>query len=279
MFSGYNVRMRQLSQARHPHHAGSSRLDIVRGRLFHVVLGPLIIFLIVWTIFTLIPHVSTEATLSYWTLLAACGATVLRLAIAYLLAVVCAIPLALLTTVNKTLESVLLPIFDVLESVPILAVFPVIILLFINIDFLNGAAVFILFLNMLWNIVFAIVGGLKVIPRDITDAAHIFGLRGVAYVRRVILPAVFPPLVTGSILAVADGWNINIVAEALHTYTPHGSPSQDLFGVGSILVNAAANAQSGIFLSAAIVMVAIIALINFFVWQRLLTYAQKFRFD
>ncbi len=251
----------------------------MKERFYSIVLGPVALFLILWAALQFLPHPSITSDVSYPTLLSAVGATLLRLTVAYVLAVVCAVPLALLTTTSKTAESLLLPVFDVLESVPILAVFPVIILLFINIDFLNGAAIFILFLNMLWNMVFAIVGGLKVIPRDITDAAHVFGLQGFGYVRRIVIPAIFPQLVTGSILAVADGWNIIIVAEALHTYIPHGTPSQDLFGIGSILVNAAANAHNDIFLAAVTVMVVVIALLNFFVWQKLLTYSQRFRFD
>ena len=54
---------------------------------------------------------------------------------------------------------------------------------------------------------------------------------------------------------------------------------EDLFGVGSILVSAAAHAQNGTFLSAVFVMVVIIAAFNFFVWQKLLHYAQRFRFE
>ena len=169
--------------------------------------------------------------------------------------------------------------FDILQSIPILALFPVIIMLFIRFGDLNGAAIFILFLSMLWNLVFTLVGGLKLIPHDIIDAAHIFGLHGVSYLKRLILPAIVPQLVTGSILAVAQGWNITIVAEVLHTYIPGGTSAQDLFGVGSILVSAAAHAQNGTFLGAVFTMVVIIALFNFFVWQKLLRLAQRFRFE
>ena len=252
----------------------------MRERFYVIILGPLIVFMLMWGAYALIPNLPQQGEIiSFGTLIAAALATLGRLAIAFVFAVVFAIPLALLTTTSKTLETILLPVFDVLESIPILAIFPVILILFVQIDFLNGAAIFILFLNMLWNIVFAIVGGLKMIPKDITSAARVFGLSGFSYLRRVILPAVFPSLVTGSVLAVADGWNIIIVAEALHAYLPHGTPDQDLFGIGSILVNAAANAQNQLFLSAIVVMVVLIALLNYFVWQKLLHYAQRFRFE
>jgi len=253
----------------------------MRARLYSMVFWPFVFCALMYIVYLLSPLLVPPSgdTVSIGTLISAASLTVLRLAIAYVLAVLVAIPLAILTTYNATVESFLLPIFDIFESIPILAVFPVVVLVFIQWDFLNGAAVLILFLNMLWNIVFALVGGLKMIPKDITSAAHVFGIRGFSYVRRVMLPAVFPQLVTGSILAVADGWNIIIVAEAIHTYIPHGSPSQDLFGIGSILVAASANGQKTLFLMAVLVMVVVIGLINFFVWQKLLHYSQRFRFD
>jgi NitT/TauT family transport system permease protein len=234
-----------------------------------------------YAVFALYPFLtpSSAGVMPLSTLISAALLTLVRLAIAYFFAVVVAIPLALLVVSNSTIEALLLPVFDILESVPILAIFPIVVLFFIQIDFLEGAAFFILFLNMLWNIVFALVGGLKVIPKDITYAARIFGVRGLSYVERVLLPAAFPQFVTGSILAVAEGWNLIIVAEALHTYVPAGTSAQDLFGIGSILVSAAAHAEQGLFLTAVLVMVTLIALINFFVWQKLLHYAQRFRFD
>ncbi|HUO50012.1 MAG TPA: ABC transporter permease subunit [Candidatus Paceibacterota bacterium] len=249
-------------------------------RLYAIVLGPLLVVALMWVAFAFYPGVAPESgSVSFGTILIASFYTCMRLLIAYAFAIVVAVPLALAVTSSRAVEAVLLPVFDILESVPILALFPVVIMLFVRFGDLNGAAIFILFLSMLWNIVFTLVGGLKIIPHDIIDAAHIFGLRGWSFLRRLILPAIFPQFVTGSILAVAQGWNLIIVAEVLHTYIPGGTSAQDLFGVGSILVAAAANAQNNTFLGAVFVMVVLIALLNLLVWQKLLHYAQRFRFE
>ena len=275
--------MRQHSRHVHSahHHLALSYPVSLRSRLYTLVLGPLAIVALVYAVAHFYPLLAAPSgqTISLPMILIAALETCTRLAIAYLLAVACAIPLAILVTSNATAEEFLLPVFDILQSVPILALFPVVVMLFINFDYLNGAAIFILFLTMLWSIVFTLVGGLKIIPHDIVDAAHIFGLRGFTFVRRVLLPALVPQLVTGSILAVAAGWNIIIVAEVLRTYIPGGTSAQDLFGVGSILVDAAANAQTMVFIESVLVMVVIIGLFNFFVWQKLLHYAQRFRFE
>jgi NitT/TauT family transport system permease protein len=276
------VRMKDASHGRHVHHH-YIRYPVTAGeRFWAIFFGPLIVIALVYFFFHFFPSLSATETgesLSLDTILLAALCTCLRLFAAYVLAVIVAAPLALAVTANSKLESVLLPVFDVLESVPILALFPVIILAFIQFDFLNGAAIFILFLTMLWNLVFTLIGGLKLIPKDITFASQIFGLRGFSQLRRVILPSLVPQFVTGSILAVAQGWNLIIVAEVLHTYIPHGSAQDDLFGIGSILVSAAANAQNDVFLACVVTMVIIIALLNFFVWQRLLSYSQRFRFE
>lgn len=271
---------------KHPHHGRAHHFIALtypvslRDRIYAIVLGPLFVVGLMGLAFYFYPILEpTGQSLSFQMVFAAAMYTLLRLFIAYVCAVVVAVPLAIAVTHNTTVEKILLPVFDILQSVPILALFPVIIMLFIRFGNLNGAAIFILFLTMLWNLVFTLVGGLKLIPHDIMDAAHIFGLTGFSYLKRLILPALVPQLVTGSILAVAQGWNITIVAEVLHTYIPGGTSAQDLFGVGSILVSAAANAQNGTFLSAVFVMVIIIAAFNFFVWQKLLRFAQRFRFE
>ena len=273
--------MSRPHQGQHIHHH-YIRYPVTPGeRLWAIFLGPLLIVALMYLAFTLYPTLAPPSgpVVPLSSIMLAALYTCVRLFVAYVFAVIVAVPLALLVTYNATIETLLLPVFDVFESVPILALFPVIILVFIQFNFLNGAAISILFFTMLWSIVFTLVGGLKIIPRDIIYASQVFGVHGVARLRRVILPAIIPQFVTGSILALAQGWNIIIVAEVLHTYIPHGTSAQDLFGIGSILVSAAANGQNEVFLASVVVMVVIIAVFNFFVWQKLLHFAQRFRFE
>lgn len=250
-------------------------------RLYSIFLGPLLVLVLLVASVAVLSAtpVAPISALSFGSLLLATLATLMRLAVAYVFALLCAVPLALLASITPFTEKVFLPIFDVLESIPILAFFPVLIMVFIRFNSLNGAAILILFLAMLWNIVFTVVGGLRIIPKDIKAAASVFGVRGFELFRKVTLPAIFPQIVTGSILAVAQGWNIIIVAEVLHTYIPGGTASQDLFGIGNVLVQAAASADTSLFLASITLMVFVIALLNFFVWQKLLTYAERFRFE
>lgn len=212
-------------------------------------------------------------------LLSALGLSLLRLFVAYALSLVIGIPLGLLAERSRKIESVLLPIYDVLESIPVLAFFPVIILFFVRSNFLEGAAIFMLFFSMIWNIIFNTIGGLKVIPQDVKAVGFVFGFSAWDRFRKITLPALFPPLVTGSILALAAGWNIVIVAEALHAYAPSAAHAHDLFGIGSILVAAASSGDNGALLAAMALLVTAIAIINLFAWQPLLARAERYKFE
>ena len=205
--------------------------------------------------------------------------TILRISIALCLSFIFAFLLALLVTGNKKVETILLPIFDVLESVPILAFFPIIITFFLSVNMLNVAAIFVIFITMLWSMLFTVIGGIKLIPEDIKDAAQVFGIKNLNYIRYVLFPSVIPELVTGTILSVASGWNIIIVAEVMHVYIKGGDMSTDLLGIGSLLVNSITTGNTNLFYIVLFILVVIIGIINITIWQRLLTYAEKFRFE
>lgn len=266
--------------SRHIHHIhrhlGYSYPVHLRQRLYGLVLLPLLAVILAFLIY---PSTGAGSSVSVLTLLEALGLSVARLTVAFAFALVLALPLALLINRSALTERVLLPAFDILQSVPVLAFFPVVIAFFVQLRFLEGAAVFIIFINMLWNLVFSLVGGLRLVPSDIKAAARVFSIRRVAYVRKVLVPSVFPYIVTGSLLAWAEGWNILIVAEVLKTYLPGGSSSSDLFGIGSVMVHASAEGKGAVFIAAIVTMIAAIALMNFFIWQKLLRYSEKFRFE
>jgi ABC-type anion transport system duplicated permease subunit len=70
-----------------------------------------------------------------------------------------------------------------------------------------------------------------------------------------------------------------IVAEVLHTYIPHGTLSQDLLGLGSLLVDSNAGGQTSVFLAALVAMILLVAVMNLGVWQPLPVFSRRFRFD
>ena len=263
----------------HRHVSFSYPLSL-RQSLYSLVLAPLgMLVLAFFFIHTFSATYSSTDHVSLAYLLAALGATFLRLTVAFMLALFCSIPLAVLITHNRIAEHIFLPVFDVLQSIPVLAFFPVAIIFFVHYGFYSGAAIFIIFLSMLWNIVFSLVGGMHSIPADIKEVGVIFGVRGFAYIRKILIPASTPYLITGSLLAWAQGWNIVIVAEVLHTYLPGGTDASDVFGIGSVLVHASSTGQQQTFLAAIVIMTVAIAFLNLFIWQKLLRYGEQFKFE
>jgi NitT/TauT family transport system permease protein len=216
---------------------------------------------------------------SYGNVLLAGFASLSRLAVAYAMSLVVAIPLVLFTLKVPRLEKYLLPIYDILQSVPVLAFFPIIVLLFIKFNFFEGAAIFVLVIAMLWNMVFSMIAGFKTIPADIQSAAAVFQAKGFKKIWMVTLPSIFPFIVTGSLLAWAQGWTILIVAEVLHNFIPNSLASTDLFGLGSLLANSISQNNNSEFIASLIVMIVAISLLNFFVWQKLLHLSERYKFD
>lgn len=198
---------------------------------------------------------------------------------AYIVSLAVSIPLALLIASTPKVQRILLPIADVLQSVPVLAFFPVVVVFFTAYKAFELAAVFVIFVSMVWNIVFPVIGGLQVIPDDIKSAAIVFNVRGLRKFWYITLPAIIPFVITGSLLAWAQGWTIVIVAEVLHTYIPHGTASQDLLGLGSLLVDSNAQGETAVFVATLAVMIVLVAFMNLLIWQPLLHFAQRFRFD
>ncbi len=272
-----------MAVIRHYHHHYHFSYNTSLKRHFTSVLAVLLFLLfLLFFVFQFLtptkPLINLDQ-LSSVDLLAATFVTFYRLAIAYIFAIAASVPLALLITGSPKLERILLPFFDILQSIPVLAFLPIIVLVFIKVQFFDGAAIFIIFLSMLWNLVFSMIGVLKTIPQDIESAAKVFKATGLKKLINITLPAIFPYIITGSLLAWAQGWNVIIVAEVLHNYIPNATSSSDLFGLGSLLVNASYLGKNSIFLAAISIMIILITVMNFFVWQKLLHFVERYKFD
>jgi NitT/TauT family transport system permease protein len=201
-----------------------------------------------------------------------------RLLVSYFISLILALAIAIIVTSHHRIENFLLPILDVLQSVPVLAFFPIAVVAFAKTGFLEGAAVFILLTAMLWSILFSVLGAIHSIPRDIELAAEVFGARRFKYLRHILLPATFPSIITGSILAWGAGWNIVIVAEFIN----FGGIHEILPGLGSTLDQAASGAgpaSTVLFIAALLTLVALVVVLNRLIWQPLLNYSERFKFD
>jgi len=197
--------------------------------------------------------------------------TLLRIVVTYLIALVFGLFFGILAACNKTASTILVPLFDVLQSIPILGYFPAAVIFFVS-GFPGGemgkevAAMLLLFTSMEWAIFFGIIGAVKNIPSNIVEVAEVFGLKGLRYIRHVVLPAIVPALVSASTLAWGDGWFFIIAAE----YITYGGQPYALPGIGAFLAKAAYEyGDLRLSIAILILMTSIVFYINFLTWHRL----------
>jgi len=201
----------------------------------------------------------------------------LRLSAAYVICVLWTVPAAVYIAKNQKASSYLIPLMEVAASVPAIAFFPAMVVIFVQYGNLNIAAVILILLGMQWYLLFNLIAGVRSIPKDIDNAAMSFGIKGKLYWRKVLLPAMFPSFVTGSITAWGGGWNTLIVAE----YIVFRGQEYHLFGIGYLLDKATFKTpDSSMVLLSILSMALIIIFVNRLIWQPLYRRAlAKYKFD
>jgi len=201
----------------------------------------------------------------------------LRMSAAYLLSLAFALSYGYYAAVHRTGERVMIPILDILQSVPILGFFPIVVLVLYNLQPSgfgpNLASVILIFTSMSWNMVFGVYESLKTVPSDLREAADTFGLRGWLRFRRLLFPATVNRLVYNSVLSWTGGWFFLVEAEI---FTTNGAA---LPGIGSFLSFAASDHNGQQFVAGLIVLVIVIAVLDFALWRPLGHWAERFRYD
>lgn len=204
-------------------------------------------------------------------------ATLIRVGFALMIAMAWTIPVGVMIGTNRKLAAILQPIVQVTASVPATALFPVILLLVINLPAgLNLAATLLMLMGTQWYLLFNIIAGASAIPQDLIYTTELLGIRGWQRWRTLILPAIFPYLVTGAITAGGGAWNASIVAE----YQSFGGKIVSVRGIGALISHATADGDYPLLLAATLTMIATVIVINRLVWRRLYVLAEeKYRME
>jgi len=165
--------------------------------------------------------------------------TITRIFITLLISLAWGVSFGILAATNKYASIIVTPIVDLLQSIPILGYFPLV----IGFLFAMGplgielSVLILLFTSMAWAIFFGVIGAVKSIPTNVVEASHQFGLTGWKYIRHVVLPAIAPATVAGANLAWCDGWFFMIAAEYINYKETVVTPPSG--GVGMLLARAA----------------------------------------
>lgn len=204
-------------------------------------------------------------------------ATMLRVTAALLIGALWTIPVGVAIGFSPRLARVAQPVAQIAASVPATALFPVVLLILIHVGGgLGVASILLMLLGTQWYLLFNVIAGAIAIPTDLKEVSRIFRFGRFDRWRLLILPGIFPSLVTGLVTAAGGAWNASIVAEYFHFKGEIISTT----GLGATISRATDTGNFAQLLAATIVMAAIVVTTNRLVWRRLYRLAHtRFRLE
>jgi len=204
-------------------------------------------------------------------------ATCARVAIALIITLLWTVPVGVLIGTNRRLANVLQPIVQVIAAVPATALFPIILLALLHLPGgLNIAAIALMLMGTQWYLLFNVIAGASSIPQDLRLTTELLQLSRVDRWRTLILPALFPFIITGSITAGGGAWNASIIAE----HVEFGGRTFSTTGVGAIIAQATGTGDYALLLAGTLALVLAVVAINRLFWQRLYRVAEeRYRLD
>ncbi len=199
-------------------------------------------------------------------------ATALRVGISLLIALLWMIPVGVAIGTNPKVAAVLQPVVQITASVPATALFPILLMFILGIPGgLDLAALLLMLLGTQWYLLFNVIAGANAIPQDLKYTTALLRLNRWQRWKTLILPALFPYLITGAITASGGAWNASIVAE----YVTFRGQTYQTVGIGSLISQATASGNYPLLLAATVSMILAVVLINRLVWRPLYRIAEE----
>lgn len=221
------------------------------------------------------PEISLDASALPWYALL----SVMRMALAYLLSLAFSMFYGYAAAHNRRAEQVLMPLLDVLQSVPILSFLPVI-LLSLSVILPQAAAaeiaaVALIFTSQAWNLTFSFYQSLKTVPHEYREAAAVFRFSPWLRLRYLELPFAAVGLIWNSIMSWAGGWFFLMAAEMFTV----GSRDFRLPGLGSYLQTAASRGDIHAVLLGVTTLIVIVIALDQLLWRPLLAWSERFKLE
>jgi NitT/TauT family transport system permease protein len=202
----------------------------------------------------------------YRELLESAALTFLRVNTALILGALWTVPVGVAIGSNPRFARIAQPLVQMAASIPATALFPIILLFLLRLrGGLEIAAMLLMLLGTQWYILFNVIAGAMAIPTDLREAAQVYRFSSWDRWRHLILPGIFPYLVTGMVTASGGAWNASIVAEYFHFQGRIVSTA----GLGSTISSASDTGRFDVLLASTLIMATIVVLINRLLWRRL----------
>ena len=204
-------------------------------------------------------------------LLAGAGLTLVRVNAALLIGSLWTIPVGVAIGFNPRLSHLAQPLAQIAASFPATALFPLILVALESVGVgLGVGSVVLMLLAAQWYILFNVIAGAQAIPSELREVGTLFRFGSVQRWTTVILPGIFPFLITGLITASGGAWNASIVAE----YFQLRGHTLATLGLGAQISAASDAGNYPVLLAATMVMALMVVTINRLVWRPLYQLAE-----
>ncbi len=206
--------------------------------------------------------------------------TVLRMVVALVVSLLFTFTYATLAAKNRRAEAILVPLLDILQSVPILGFLSITVTGFIamfpgSLLGVEAAAIFAIFTSQAWNMAFSFYQSLRTVPNELREAAVLFGLSPWQRFWKLEAPFATPPLIWNTMMSVSGGWFFVVASEAITV----GKTSVTLPGIGSYVAQAIQNRSLSAIGWALLTMLLVILVYDQLLFRPLVAWAEKFKFE
>jgi len=228
--------------------------------------------------FTLESSYQPTLSLSFWMIPYYAWLSILRQAFAFLLSLAFSIGFGYLASHNRLAENLLVPLLDIMQSIPLISFLPVFVLSFTHIfPFerigLEIACILLIFTSQVWNMAFSVYGSMKSIPRDLREAGELFQFSRFFRFYFIEIPHCIIGLVWNSMMSIAGGWFFLMVSEM---FVLSGRDFR-LPGIGSYLMLAANQGNIPALLAGLTMIILIIVITDQLVWRPLIAWSHRFK--
>ena len=206
--------------------------------------------------------------------------TVLRMVAALIVSFVFTFTYATIAAKSRRAESILVPLLDILQSVPILGFLSITVTGFIalfpgNLLGVEMASIFAIFTSQAWNMAFSFYQSLKTVPKELQEASDLFGLSSWQRFWKLEAPFATPSLIWNTMMSVSGGWFFVVASEAITV----GKTAVTLPGIGSYVAQAIQNKNLSAIGYALLTMLIVILMYDQLLFRPLVAWAEKFKFE
>ncbi|HJT76234.1 MAG TPA: ABC transporter permease subunit [Gemmataceae bacterium] len=227
---------------------------------------------------------AVEINLSPWALPGYALFSLSRGLIAYLLSLAFTLAYGYWAAKDRVAERVLIPLLDILQSIPVLGFMPGVVMALIalfpgsNVG-LELAAILMIFTGQVWNMTFSFYHSLRAVPADQQEAATVYRFSWWQRLRWVELPFATIGLVWNSMMSMAGGWFFLMIIESFTLKVNGQETAYQLPGIGSYMSEAFDRWDVPAMFWAILAMVLMIVLLDQLLWRPVVAWAQKFRVE